>query len=160
MISLPAMNWQTAWTASVAMTPRRWCVAAIPECAWFAQLPGNWHLRPRQAIISSKNFTNLSPLHNFAHGKADGNPWGPALALMRTLSGQLYYLNHHVSPELEDALDQKRPGNTIVIGQTGVGKTALVCGLMLHALKYHELRGLFIDKDRGSEICIRRAGGS
>jgi type IV secretion system protein VirB4 len=134
-------------------------IDTIPECAWFAQLPGNWHLRPRQAIISSKNFTSLAPLHNFTHGKADGNPWGPALALMRTLSGELYYLNHHVSPELEDSLDKKRPGSTVVIGQTGVGKTALVCGLMLHALKYPQLRGLFIDKDRSSEICIRRAGG-
>lgn len=134
-------------------------IDTIPECAWFAQLPGNWHLRPRQAAISSRNFTNLSPLHNFNQGKADGNPWGPALALMQTLSGQLYYLNHHVSPQQEDALDQKRPGNTIVIGQTGAGKSALVCGLMLHALKYPSLRGLLLDKERGSEICIRRAGG-
>lgn len=131
----------------------------VPECAWFAQLPGNWHLRPRQAIISSKNFTNLAPLHNFRHGKADGNPWGPALALMQTLSQELYYFNHHVSPPDHDALDEMRPGNTVVVGQTGSGKTALVAGLMLHAHKYPGWRGLYLDKDRSSEIAIRRVGG-
>jgi type IV secretion system protein VirB4 len=134
-------------------------IDAIPECAWFAQLPGNWRMRPREAVISSRNFTGLSSFHNFAQGKRHGNPWGEALALMQTPSGQPYYLNHHVSPEDHDATDEKKPGNTIVIGQTGVGKTALVCGLMLFALKYLGLRGVFFDKDRGAEICIRRVGG-
>jgi type IV secretion system protein VirB4 len=134
-------------------------VDAIPECAWLSQLPGNWHMRPREAILSSRNFTSLSPLHNFAQGKRLGNPWGESLALMQTPSCQPYYLNHHVSPEDHDATDEKKPGNTIVIGQTGVGKTALVCGLMLFALKYAGLRGVFFDKDRGAEICIRRLGG-
>lgn len=132
---------------------------AIPECGWFAQLPGNWRMRPREASLTSRNFVNLSPFHNFAQGKRHGNPWGEALALMQTPSGQPYYLNHHVSPEDHDSTDEKKPGNTIVIGQTGAGKTALVCGLMLFALKYHGLRGVFFDKDRGAEICIRRAGG-
>ncbi|NVM77466.1 type IV secretion system protein VirB4 [Duganella sp. SG902] len=134
-------------------------VDTVPECAWFAQLPGNWHLRPRQAIISSQNFTALAPLHNFGHGKAAGNPWGPALALMQTLSGELFFFNHHVSPEHHDALDEMRPANTVVVGQTGVGKTALTAGLMLHALKYPGWRGMVFDKDRSWELVIRRAGG-
>jgi type IV secretion system protein VirB4 len=134
-------------------------IDAIPECAWFAQLPGNWRMRPREAVLTSRNFVGLSPFHNFARGKRSGNPWGEALALMQTPSGQPFYVNHHVSPEDHDATDEKKPGNTIVTGQTGVGKTALVCGLMLFALKYQGLRGVFFDKDRGAEICIRRAGG-
>jgi len=134
-------------------------VDAIPECAWLAQLPGNWRMRPREASINSRNFCNLSPLHNFAQGKRHGNPWGPALALMATPSGQPFFFNHHVSKEDEDATDDKKPGNTTVIGMTGSGKSALVNGLMLLALKYPGLRGVFFDKDRGSEICIRRLGG-
>lgn len=134
-------------------------IDVIPECAWFAQLPGNWRMRPRESTLTSRNFVSLSPFHNFAQGKRTGNPWGEALALMQTPSGQPFYVNHHVSPEDHDATDEKKPGNTIVIGQTGVGKTALVCGLMLLALKYHGLRGIFFDKNRGAEICIRRAGG-
>ena len=135
-------------------------VDAIPECAWFAQLPGNWNMRPREASLTSRNFTNLSPLHNFAQGKQFGNPWGEALALMQTPSGQPYFLNHHVSPEDIDSTDEKKPGNTVVIGQTGAGKTVLVLGLMLFALKYQGSHGIFFDKDRGAEICIRRLGGS
>lgn len=134
-------------------------IDAVPEAGWFAQLPGNWRWRPREATLSSMNFVGLASLHNFAQGKRDGNPWGEALAMMQTPSGQPYYVNHHVSPEDHDATDEKKPGNTIVIGQTGAGKTALVCGLMLFAMKYNGLRGIFFDKDRGAEICIRRLGG-
>jgi type IV secretion system protein VirB4 len=134
-------------------------VDAIPECAWFAQLPGNWSLRPREASITSRNFASLSPFHNFARGKRSGNPWGEALALMQTPSGQPYYLNHHVSAEDHDATDEKKPGNTAVIGPIGTGKTTLVLGLLLFALKYRGLRGVFFDKDRGAEIAIRRLQG-
>ena len=58
-------------------------VDVIPECAWYAQIPGNWSLRPREATITSRNFVCLSPFHNFARGKRAGNPWGEALALFR-----------------------------------------------------------------------------
>lgn len=132
---------------------------AIPECAWFAQLPGNWTMRPREASITSLNFASLSPFHNFLRGKRLGNPWGEALALFQTPSGQPFYFNHHVSQDDRDASDEKRPGNTVVIGQVGVGKTTLVIGLLLFAMKYKGLRGVFFDKDRGAEIAIRRLGG-
>ncbi len=134
-------------------------IDAIPECAWFAQIPGNWSMRPREASITSRNFASLSPLHNFARGKRKGNPWGEALVLLQTPSGQPYYFNHHVSPDDHDATDEKKPGNTAVIGQIGTGKTTLVLGLMAFALKYRGLRGVFFDKDRGAEIAIRRLGG-
>lgn len=132
---------------------------AVPECAWLSQLPGNWDWRPREAQITSRNFASLSPFHNFARGKRDGNPWGEALALMKTPSGQPYYLNFHVSPEDKDSKDEKYPGNTFVCGTTGVGKTALVMALLAFATKYRGLRAVFFDKDRGAEIGIRRMGG-
>jgi type IV secretion system protein VirB4 len=134
-------------------------IDAIPECAWFAQMPGNWTMRPRAAVISSRNFAGLNPLHNFASGRRDRNPWGEALAMLATPSGQPYYFNHHATDRNHDATDEKAPGNTAVIGQTGTGKTTLVLGLMLFALKYDGLRGVFFDKDRGAEIAIRRLGG-
>lgn len=134
-------------------------IDAVPECAWFAQLPGNWSMRPREASITSLNFASLSPFHNFARGKRVGNPWGEALALLQTPSGQPFYFNHHVSHDDQDASDEKRPGNTVVLGQVGVGKTTLVLGFLLFAMKYKGLRGVFFDKDRGAEIAIRRLGG-
>ena len=134
-------------------------IDAIPECAWFAQLPGNWTMRPREASISSRNFACLSPFHNFARGKRAGNPWGEALALMKTPSGQPYYLNFHVSPDDKDSSDEKYPGNTFICGSTGVGKTALEMSLLAFATKYAGLRCVFFDKDRGAEIGIRAMGG-
>lgn len=134
-------------------------VDVIPECAWYAQIPGNWSLRPREATITSRNFVCLSPFHNFARGKRAGNPWGEALALFRTPSGQPYYFNFHASPEDRDSRDEKYPGNTFICGTTGVGKTALEMSLLSFATKYHGLRCVFFDKDRGAEIGIRAMGG-
>ena len=134
-------------------------IDAIPECAWFAQVPGNWTMRPREASITSRNFACLSPFHNFTRGKRAGNPWGEALALMKTPSGQPYYFNFHASPEDKDSTDEKYPGNTFICGSTGVGKTALVMSLLAFALKYPGLRAVFFDKDRGAEIGIRALGG-
>jgi type IV secretion system protein VirB4 len=134
-------------------------IDAIPECAWFAQLPGNWKLRPREATITSLNFAALSPFHNFARGKKLGNPWGEALAVMKTPSGQPYYFNFHISPEGKDSTDEKYAGNTFICGTTGVGKTALEMSLLAFATKYQGLRCVFFDKDRGAEIGIRAMGG-
>ncbi|RUR71894.1 VirB4 family type IV secretion/conjugal transfer ATPase [Variovorax guangxiensis] len=134
-------------------------IDAIPECAWFAQLPGNWTMRPREAQITSRNFAALSPLHNFARGKRNGNPWGEALALLKTPSGQPFYLNFHVSPEDKDSVDEKYAGNTFICGTTGSGKTTLQMGLIMFATKYYGLRVVAFDKDRGMEIGIRAMGG-
>jgi type IV secretion system protein VirB4 len=134
-------------------------IDVIPECAWFAQLPGNWSMRPRSAQITSRNFACLSPLHNFSRGKRNGNPWGEALALFKTPSGQPYFLNFHSSPEDRDSTDEKYPGNTFICGTTGVGKTVLEMTLLAFATKYKGLRCVFFDKDRGAEIGIRAMGG-
>lgn len=130
----------------------------VPECAWFAQLPGNWALRPREASITSYNFACLAPLHNFASGKRDGNPWGEAVTLFTTPSGQPYYFNFHASAEHRDATDDKAPGNTCIIGATGSGKTTVELFLLAQARKFGA-RIVFFDKDRGAEIALRAMGG-
>lgn len=134
-------------------------VDVVPECAWFAQLPGNWRLRPRSAKLTTRNFAGLAPLHNFGSGKRFGNPWGEALALMQTPSGQPFYLNFHVSPPKADSTDEKAAGNTFICGATGVGKTTLQMALLASATKYPGFRALFLDLDRGAEIGIRAMGG-
>jgi type IV secretion system protein VirB4 len=89
-------------------------VDLVADAAWFAQMPGNWQWRPREAKLSSRAFAALASGHNFARGKRDGNPWGEALALLHTPSGQPYYLNLHSSPDGEDSEDKKLPGNTLI----------------------------------------------
>ena len=71
----------------------------LPEAAWFFHCPGNWRLRTRVALMTSRNFATLAPLHSFMQGKKTGNPWGQALALFSSPSGQPYYFNFHYSPQ-------------------------------------------------------------
>jgi type IV secretion system protein VirB4 len=143
-------------TSSLQMAP----VDLVADAAWFAQMPGNWQWRPRAARLSSRAFAALACGHNFARGKRDGNPWGEALALLRTPSGQPFYLNLHSSPDREDSGDQKLPGNTLIIGSTGVGKTTLEMFLLTLTRKWNPApRLVLFDLDRGCEIAIRALGG-
>lgn len=135
-------------------------IDVVPEAAWFAQLPGNWNLRPREAKLTSRNFAGLSPLHNFEFGKRDGNPWGEAVALFQTPSGQPYYFNFHVSPANRNSEGEALAGNTFICGTTGSGKTVLQTSLLAFSLKYPGLRAVCFDKDRGMEIGIRALGGN
>ncbi|KNZ30906.1 MAG: type IV secretion protein VirB4 [Methylibium sp. NZG] len=142
--------------SSLQMSP----VDLVADAAWFAQMPGNWQWRPRDAKLSSRAFAALAASHNFARGKRDGNPWGEALALLRTPSGQPFYLNLHSSPEGEDSADKKLPGNTLIIGSTGVGKTTLEMFLLTLTRKWNPApRLVLFDLDRGCEIAMRALGG-
>lgn len=128
--------------------------------AWLSQLPGNWRWRLRPVILTSRNFSGLSSFHNFYAGKRSGNPWGDAVMMFKTPSGQPFYFNFHKSREDEDARDEKALGNTSVIGQSGAGKTVLLGMLIAISRKYKARpRQVLLDKDRGGELLIRKAGG-
>lgn len=131
--------------------------------AYFSQLPCAFEYRPRLARITSLNFSHLAPLHNFACGKRDGNPWGEALALLKTPSDQPYYFNFHTSPAGEDSFNKKTLANTTIIGTSGSGKTVLLNFLISMAQKYRNdgapMTVVFFDKDRGAEIAIRALNG-
>ncbi len=61
------------------------------EAAFWAQLPGNFADRPRKAPITSRNFAAMVSFHNYPCGRATGNHWGDALALLMTSSRSPYY---------------------------------------------------------------------
>ncbi|MDV3468445.1 VirB4 family type IV secretion/conjugal transfer ATPase [Stenotrophomonas sp. C3(2023)] len=129
--------------------------------AFHAQLPGNWIYRTRLPQVSSLNFLGLSPLHNFPSGKACGNPWGPSITCLQASNGQPYYFNFHATQPGEDATGEKAIGNTLVIGKSGTGKTALINFLLSQSQRLDpEPTIFFFDKDRGAEIFVRACGGS
>lgn len=135
-------------------------VELLADAAWFSQLPGNFRWRTRTATISSRAYAALASCHTFGLGKRDGNPWGEALALMRTPAGHPYYLSLHVSDPREDASGKKLPGNTILIGQTGSGKTTLLTALLALTAKWPQRpRVVSFSLDRDTEILIRAMGG-
>lgn len=128
------------------------------EAGYWAQLPANWSWRPRPAPITSLNFLSFSPFHNFMSGKPTGNPWGPAVTILKTVSGTPLYFNFHASKLDEDATDKRLLGNTMMIGQSSSGKTVTLGFLLAQAQKFKPTIVAF-DKDRGMEIAIRAMGG-
>jgi type IV secretion system protein VirB4 len=132
--------------------------STLPEAALLHQLPGNWVHRTRDAMLTSMNFAEMSPLHNFMTGKKSGNPWGEAVCVLDSPSGQPFFFNFHCSPEDHDSTDEKLPGNTCIFGQTGAGKTTLEMFLMCHLNKFHA-RIFVLDMDHSTEVAVRRMGG-
>lgn len=139
-------------------------VATATDAAFYAQLPCNWSYRPRVAGLTSKNFAGLSSFHNFRAGKRDGNPWGQAMTLLKTPSGQPLYLNFHYSKGDEDNYDKKLLGNTRIIGQSGAGKTVLMNFCLSQSQKYKHNApsgscNVYFDKDEGAKATILAIGG-
>ncbi|NIK02082.1 VirB4 family type IV secretion/conjugal transfer ATPase [Xanthomonas cannabis] len=129
--------------------------------SFYSQLPGNWRYRTRIANVSSLNFLGLSPLHNFATGKRNNNPWGDCVTTLQTTNGQPYFFNFHATHPSENSLGEKAIANTMVIGKSGTGKTALINFLLSQVQKYEPSPTIFFfDKDRGAEIFVRACGGN
>ena len=129
--------------------------------SFYSQFPGNWKYRTRLANVSSLNFLGLSPLHNFATGKKESNPWGDCVTTLQTTNGQPYYFNFHATHPGENSLGEKAIANTMVIGKSGTGKTALINFLLSQVQKLQPSPTIFFfDKDRGAEIFVRACGGN
>ncbi|MBD8696671.1 VirB4 family type IV secretion/conjugal transfer ATPase [Stenotrophomonas sp. CFBP 13718] len=129
--------------------------------SFYSQIPANWRYRTRLANLSSLNFLGLSPLHNFATGKQQNNPWGECVTTLQTTNGQPYYFNFHATHPAENSLGEKAIANTMVIGKSGTGKTALINFLLSQVQKYDPAPTIFFfDKDRGAEIFVRACGGN
>lgn len=146
----------TSSMLDVAVMPK--AVDLALEAGFWAQLPANWSWRPRPAPITSLNFLSFSPFHNFMSGKPTGNPWGPAVTILKTVSGTPLYFNFHASRLEEDATEKRLLGNTMLIGQSSAGKTVLLGFLLAQSQKFGPTIVAF-DKDRGMEIAIRAMGG-
>lgn len=119
------------------------------ESAFWAQFPGNFKYRVRPAAISTRNFAGLAPFHTHPAGRAKGNHWGDAVALLRTSAGTPFHFNFHVGDL----------GHTFICGPSGAGKT-VVQNFMLAQLEKLGAQQVFIDKDRGAEIFVRACGGT
>ncbi len=129
------------------------------EAAFWAQLPGNFPVRPRKAPITSRNFAAMSPFHNYPAGRASGNHWGESLSLFVTSARSPYYFSLHASdPADPDGGSRKDTGHTLICGPTGSGKTVFI-GFLVAMLGRQEVTQVIFDKDCGLEILVRALGG-
>jgi type IV secretion system protein VirB4 len=127
---------------------------------FYAQFPGNFQYRSRKALLSSLNYLGFNPFHNFSTGKKENNPWGQALTVLQATNGQPYFFNFHATRSYEFSFGEKALANTIIIGKSGTGKTALINFLLSQVQKYDPPPTIFFfDKDRGAEIFVRASAG-
>lgn len=129
------------------------------EAAFWAQLPGNFPMRPRKAPITSRNFAAMAAFHNYPTGRAHGNHWGAALAMLVTSARSPYHFSLHASdPAVADGGSRRDTGHTFICGPTGSGKTVFI-GFLIAMLSRAGVTQVVIDKDRGLEILVRALGG-
>jgi type IV secretion system protein VirB4 len=119
------------------------------EPQFWAQLPGNHAYRARVALITSRNFAAMAPLHSYPAGHRQGNEWGNAVSKLQSSAGSPFYFNFHVGDL----------GHTFICGPSGSGKTVVQTFLLAQLEKFGAKRVLF-DKDYGAEIFVRASGGS
>lgn len=131
----------------------------VVEAAYWAQLPGNFAMRPRLSPINSRNFCGFAPLHNFPTGRRTGNHWGDAVTMLVTAAGTPHYLSLHASdPQVKNGGNKKDVAHTLLFGPNGSGKTATICFLLCMMQKFRVTSVLF-SKDRDTEILVRRLRG-
>lgn len=131
----------------------------VLEAAYWAQLPGNFAMRPRLSPINSRNLCGFVPLHNFPTGRRSGNHWGPAITMLVTAAGTPHYFSLHASdPKAKNGGNKKDVANTLVMGPTGSGKTATVTFTLIMMQKFGMTSVLF-STDRDTEIAVRRMRG-
>jgi type IV secretion system protein VirB4 len=130
------------------------------EAAFWAQLPGNFPMRPRKAPITSRNFAAMVAFHNYPAGRATGNHWGDALTVLVTSARSPFHFSLHASdPTDADGGSRKDTGHTLICGPTGSGKTVFI-GFLLAQLSQASATQVIFDKDRGLEILVRALGGA
>lgn len=154
---------------NVGLTPVASTLSLSPT--YLSQLPGNYILRPRLGGIDSQCFAELSCMHNFFPGKRDNAPWGEAMAILPTPSGDAYYLNLHNTLFGQDDFNEKAPFSTSVIGTNGSGKTVLANFMNNLQQKYgrpesfspsapvKRFTSVYFDKDEGARINIAALQG-
>lgn len=126
------------------------------EPAFWAQMPGNQQYIFRSSLITSQNFVDFCPQHNYKTGYIHQNHLGSALTLIETPSKTPMFFNFHSKGNGKK--NDKSPGHTTIIGGNFSGKTVFM-GFMDAQMHRYGGRSFFIDKDRGLEIYIRAAGG-
>jgi type IV secretion system protein VirB4 len=129
------------------------------EAAFWAQLPGNFPVRPRKAPITSRNFAAMAPFHNYPLGRAHGNHWGEALSMFISSAKSPYYFSLHASdPGDPEGGSRKDTGHTLICGPTGSGKTVFI-GFLIAMLSRQGATQVIFDKDCGLEILVRALAG-
>ncbi len=124
------------------------------ETAFWAQIPGNFKYIARSSLITSENFVDFAPLHNYRTGFYDQNHLGSCVTILETPSKTPYRFNFHV----KGSKNNPSKGHAVIIGGNNSGKTTLMTFLDSQLGRYNG-NTFYFDRDRGADIYIRSVGG-
>lgn len=124
------------------------------ETAFWAQIPTNMQYIARASMITSENFVDFCPLHNYRTGYRDANHLGSAITLLETPSRTPVFFNYHV----KGSPDNPSKGHATIVGGNGSGKTALMCFMDAQMNRYGG-QTYYFDRDFGAKIYILATGG-
>ncbi|MEW9570277.1 conjugal transfer protein TrbE [Rhodanobacter sp. Si-c] len=127
----------------------------IPETlnaveAWLSSVPGHAYANVRQPIISTLNLAHVMPVSAVWAGQ-DRNAHldGPPLIVTRTDGATPFRLVTHIGDV----------GHTLVVGPTGMGKSALLAALAMQFRRYLRSRIFAFDMGRSMRATILGLGG-
>lgn len=124
------------------------------KAAFWSIHPGNQKYMARLSAISSENFADFSPLHNYRLGFKDKNFLGSAVTVLTTPSKTPFFFNFHS----KGTKNNPSKGHYVIVGGNDSGKTATIAGLDAQFSRYGG-RSVFFDRDRGLEIYVKATGG-
>ena len=127
------------------------------EPTFWAQMPTNASYIVRAQAVTSANFVDFCPLHNYRGGYKNKNHLGSAITLIQTPSRTPMFFNYH--SEGSGRSNDLTPGHATIIGGNGSGKTVFL-GLMDAQMGRYGGQSFIFDRDHGLEIYIRAAGGT
>lgn len=132
---------------------------SAPE-TFFSIFPGNVKRRPRPMPKTTRNLTGVYSMNTYSSGKQRGNPIGDGQAVipLATESNGVYHFNFHYTTPDVDAIGDKVPGHTLLLGATGVGKT-VTQSVMASFLERYKFKIFGVDKDGSMRGMIEALGG-
>lgn len=118
--------------------------------AWLSSIPGQVYANVRQPLLSSLNLAHLLPLSAVWAGPEDNaHLQGPPLMLTRTDGATPFRLVTHIGDV----------GHTLIIGPTGMGKSVLLCTMILQFRRYAGSRVFVFDCGGSARATVLGLGG-
>ena len=119
----------------------------MEHCFW-SQLPANFSFLRRQKVVETELIGGFAALHSYPCGSIDGNQWGSAVSVLKTVLDTPYYFNFH----------QYNSGHNLIVGPDNSGKTILTNFLLSQAQRF-DPRIYVIDSSGKSECFIKCLDG-
>jgi type IV secretion/conjugal transfer VirB4 family ATPase len=123
------------------------------EALFWSIFPSHEHMNVRGRHITSENAAGFVTFSSIGEGLDRCSFGDEPVTMFRTLTGSDYSFTFHASPE------PFAPGHTVIVGDTGVGKTTAISFLVANCLRYQNFRAVLFDRLHGMAVATQLLGG-